>query len=235
MKIIGHRGVAGLAPENTLASFTLAADRGLAMVEFDVRLSRDGVPLVFHDDTLERCTDGEGPVAATDWAEIARLDAGSWFSPIFAGERVPSLEQVLHLCLTRNLAINIEIKPDAGRELETANAALALALTLWPDSAPPPVISSFHWECVDTASRLAPRWPRALLAETLPPAWRDEVRRRGATALHLDHRHLDEGIVATILAEGIGLRAYTVNDSDRARQLASWNVEAVFSDFPHSS
>jgi len=235
MILIGHRGLAGLAPENTPASFRAAAAHGLPMVEFDVRLSRDGIPLVFHDDTLERTTDGTGPVAEQDWAAIATLDAGAWFAPAFAGERVPSLEQVLRLCRELGLAVNMEIKPDTGRETDTAETALALALRLWPDSAPPPVVSSFEIACLETARQTVPHWPRALLAETRPTDWRERTRCLGATALHLDHRSLDSGQVAEIMAEGLDVRAYTVNDPSRAALLRQWGVAAIFCDYTHSS
>lgn len=235
MMIIGHRGLAALAPENTLASFRAAAAHRLAMVEFDVRLSRDGVPLVFHDDTLERTTDGTGPVAERDWADIAALDAGSWFGPAFAGERVPDLEQVLRLCLDLGLAVNMEIKPDRGREAETARLALAAARRLWPASAPPPVISSFARPCLETARNEIPSWPRALLAERRPVDWAEETQALEARALHLDHRFLDAAQVAEAAARGLAVRAYTVNESSRAEELRAWGVDAVFSDKPHSS
>lgn len=235
MMLIGHRGLAGLAPENTLASFAAAAAHGLAMVEFDVRLSQDGVPLVFHDGTLDRTTDGAGPVAGRNWADLARLDAGSWFAPSFAGEGIPCLEQALRLCLDLGLAVNMEIKPDAGRESETAEAALALALGLWPNRVAPPVVSSFEIPCLEASRRVAPHWPRALLLESLPPDWRNGARELDAGALHLDHRGLEAGQVESVKAEGLLVRAYTVNDPALARRLAQWGVAAVFSDFPHSS
>ena len=235
MILIGHRGLAGLAPENTLASFRQAAAHGLSMVEFDVRLSKDGVPLVFHDDSLNRTTNGRGQVEEQDWAALAGLDAGSWFAPAFAGEGIPSLEQVLRLCLELGLAVNMEIKPDPGRATETTEAALALALGLWPASSPPPLISSFETHCLMVSHRVAPAWPRALLAEDLPADWRQQARILGFDALHLDHRMLEAPQVADMLAAGLAVRAYTVNDPARARRLGEWGLAALFSDFPHSS
>lgn len=235
MRIIGHRGLAGLAPENTLAGFRAAAAHGLAMVEFDVRLSCDGVPLVFHDDTLERTTNGSGPVAEHDWAQLRRLDSGSWFAPAFAGEGIPSLEQVLRLCLDLGLAVNMEIKPDKGREAQTAEAALALALGLWPEDAPPPLISSFETTCLVTAREKAPHWPRALLAEELPADWREQARHLEAGALHLGHGNLDRRQVADIVEEGLAVRVYTVNDLIQAVRMWSWGVAGIFSDYPYSS
>ncbi|KIL97378.1 Glycerophosphoryl diester phosphodiesterase [Paramagnetospirillum magnetotacticum MS-1] len=235
MILIGHRGLAGLAPENTLASFRAAAAHGLTMVEFDVRLSKDGVPLVFHDDSLDRTTDGSGPVAEYGWAELSRLDAGSWFAPAFAGEPISSLEQVLRQCLDLGLSVNMEIKPDRGREAETALAALSLAVSVWPHAAPPPVISSFETVCLEVAHRIVPLWPRAILAEDRPGDWRQMAGQLEATALHLDHGALDAAQIAETMAAGLAVRAYTVNDPVRARLLQDWGVAAIFSDYPHSS
>ena len=130
--VIGHRGAAGAAPENTLASIRKARELGATWIEFDVKLTKDGHPILFHDDCLERTTDGRGAVAATTLAEIRRLDAGGWFGPAFRGEPVPTLEQALALCVELRLGINVEIKPCAGREAETAQVTVATLLDVWP-------------------------------------------------------------------------------------------------------
>src|SRR4029077_5147965 len=93
--VIAHRGASGTCPENTLAGFRRAAELGAPMVELDVQLTRDGEGVVIHDVTLDRTTDGSGPVADHPRAEIERLDAGAWFGPTFRGERVPTLARVL--------------------------------------------------------------------------------------------------------------------------------------------
>jgi len=126
-RVIGHRGAAAHAPENTLASFRKAAALGVEMVEFDVKLTRNRVPVVIHDDTLDRTTDGSGPIANSDFAAVRMLDAGRKFAPEFRGERVPTLDEVLTVALELGLAVNIEIKPCPGREVETAEVALAAA------------------------------------------------------------------------------------------------------------
>ena len=97
-RLIGHRGAAAAAPENTLASLRKAKELGASWVEFDVKLTRDGCPVLIHDERLERTTSGRGEVALTTLEELQKLDAGGWFAPAFRGERVPTLEAALALC-----------------------------------------------------------------------------------------------------------------------------------------
>ncbi len=233
--VIGHRGAAGLAPENTLASFRRAAALGAAMVEFDVRLSADEMPVVFHDDTLERTTDGSGPVAAQPLSHMKTLDAGAWFAPGYAGEAIPTLEEVLSLCLDLGLMVNLELKPDRGREARTAALALETAQGLWPAGRPAPLVSSFSPHCLEMARQAAPSWPRGLLVETLPNDWREQANRLGCAAIHADHRGLTDRVVADIRAAGLAVLAYTVNDHEEGERLRRLGVASVFSDFPHSS
>lgn len=108
-RVIGHRGAAAHAPENTLESIRCAAAFGVAMVEIDVQLSKDEVPVIIHDDTLERTTTGRGPVIDFTWRELQALDAGTPFGRPFAGERIPDLPAVLALCRELKLGLNVEI------------------------------------------------------------------------------------------------------------------------------
>lgn len=223
--VIGHRGACAHAPENTLASFALAAELGCRMVEFDVRLSRDGVPVVFHDDTLERRTDGSGAVAAHTLAELKRLDAGR-------GERIPTLDEVLALCLARGMGANIELKPHAGAGRATARTALEAAGRMWPADRPPPLVSSFDRDALAAAAEVAPDWPRGLLLDRVPAGWRRLADACGCVAICAHHRWLGGAGAAAIRAAGYGLLAYTVNRPGRARVLWSRGVVAVFSDCP---
>lgn len=218
--VIGHRGAAASAPENTLASFAKAAALGCAMVEFDVRLSADGVPIVFHDDRLERCTGASGPVGRKTLAELKRLDAGG-------GETIPTLAEVLALCAGLDLAVNMEIKPDRGMGAATARAALALD---WP--APPALVSSFDETALAEARALRPDWPRALLVERVPGDWAVRIERLGCAALAAHHRALPTAVVAALRAAGLAVLAYTVNRPGRARTLWRRGITAVFSDAP---
>ncbi len=120
--VVAHRGASAYAPENTLAAFERSLALGIADLEFDVRATRDGVPVVIHDQMVDRTTDGAGPVSELTLAELKRLDAGSWFRSEFAGEQVPTLEEVFALLRDRAY-FNVEIK-DAGRGLEAKALAL---------------------------------------------------------------------------------------------------------------
>ena len=123
-RVMGHRGAAGVAPENTLAGLRAAAAMGVSWIEFDVMLSGDGVPVLFHDDNLERITGRKVAMARTPFAELAKLDAGAWFGPGFSGEPIPSLEQALALAVELGLTPNIEIKPTPRRDAATAAAVV---------------------------------------------------------------------------------------------------------------
>src|SRR5271170_7173679 len=118
--VIGHRGAAASAPENTLSGLRRAKALGCSWVEFDVRLTGDGALVLCHDPRLDRTTSGSGLVSANSLAAVRELDAGSWFDPSFAGERVPTLDEVLLLASELDLGANIEIKSDRGREYATA-------------------------------------------------------------------------------------------------------------------
>lgn len=107
--VIGHRGAAGHAPENTLASLEKAAALGVRWVEFDVKLTADAMVILFHDETLSRTTDGKGALADKKWADLRPLDAGGWFGPEFAGEHVPSLEEAVAALARLGLGAVVEI------------------------------------------------------------------------------------------------------------------------------
>ncbi len=113
-RIVGHRGAPQMAPENTLASFRAAAAAGAEAVECDVALTFDARPVVIHDTSLERTTDGTGLLAENTLEAVSGLDAGSWFDPSFAGEVVPTLEETIDLLEVLGLGADIELKPDPG-------------------------------------------------------------------------------------------------------------------------
>jgi glycerophosphoryl diester phosphodiesterase len=230
-RVIGHRGAAARAPENTLAGFRRAKELGCTAVEFDVRLTADGAPVLCHDPTVDRTTAGRGRVSKLPLASIREFDAGSRFGPAFAGERVPRLEEALLLAAELELTANIEIKAGRGRDYATA-AAVAATLALLRDRIGPVLVSSFLPNAIAAMHVLAPEVPRALLFRLTPRNCAEMAARLGCAAIGADHRRLRRARVAEIRAAGYPLLAYTVNDPARARLLFGWGVTSVFSDAP---
>jgi glycerophosphoryl diester phosphodiesterase len=231
-RVVGHRGASADAPENTLAAFRLAAEQGAGAIELDAKLSADGIPVVIHDDMLERTTNGHGAVRAQDLAGLVRLDAGAWFDRRFAGEPVPTLEATLKLCIELGLELNIEIKPCPGRAAETAEKVVADVRRCWPAGRPAPLLSCFKAEGLAAAQAAAPDLPRGFLVDDLAGDWAGTAKRLGCTTLNVDHRALDRSGVATIAAAGLVPVAWTVNDPARAAALVGWGVAAIITDRP---
>jgi glycerophosphoryl diester phosphodiesterase len=230
--VIGHRGSPRAAPENTLASFRQAARDGATWVEFDVSLTSDGRAVIFHDDDLDRTSDGAGPLAAMPFDAVRDLDAGSWFGPAFAGEPVPTLEEALDLFSDLGLSFNMEIKPDRGREVETAEVALTIARECWPGSAPAPLVSSFSRASVAVAKELQPDWPRDLLFDRLADDWKEVGAQLDVISFGANHKHLTAAQISAMHEAGYGVMAYTVNDVERAKTLKTWGVDGIFTDIP---
>lgn len=239
-RIVAHRGGGSLAPENTLAAIDTGAALGLKMIEFDAKLSSDDVVFLLHDDTLERTSNGRGAAARKPYAEIAALDAGSWYDGRFRGEPMPTLAQVYERCVRHGLAANIEIKPCPGRETKTGQVVAQEAARLWTNgtngtnanapASPLPLLSSFSFEALAAARDAQPELPRGLLFGAVPSDWRARTDALACVSLHADHRKLDAGLVGEIKAAGLFILAYTVNDPERARTLAHWGVDAICTD-----
>lgn len=232
-KIIGHRGAAAYAPENTLEGIHTAADMGIEWVEFDVKLTKDGVPILMHDETLERTTNGgDRPVAQTTYEEIKQLEAGSWFSDSFAGIKIPTLEEAIEVLLERDLGFNLEIKPCPGREKETAEVALDILTQIWDDHERV-LISSFQHVSLETALDMAESLPRGLLlGKEMPANWADLAKYLEVSTINFDGRKCVRDDVKRLQEAGLPLLAYTINEPERAKQLLTWGVDGFFSDEP---
>ena len=230
--IIGHRGACGHAPENTLISIRKAAEFGLHWVEFDAMLTADDQIIIFHDDELERITGHDGITAEMSLENLRKLDAGTWFSDLFGGEKIPTLAEVFSLLDELQLGAVVEIKPSEGRGRETGILVSDAVCTQWPASLPTPIISSFNEDSLAQARDRAPGIPRALNLYKNLDRWQEKLIEYDCTALHCMDSLIDEAIAGTIIQAGYDLRCFTVNDPSRARQLHSWGVASVFTDFP---
>ncbi len=240
---IAHRGASASAPENTLIAFETAIRLGADAIELDVHLTRDEVPVVLHDETLDRTTDGRGPVAAVALAALQRLDAGSWFAPRFRRERVPTLEQALD-CARGRCGMNIELKLPRGRgggsaarrRDERAGAdrlaravARALERARFPELL---VLSSFSMEALRAARAAMPRARLGLLVSRSAAGLRAAHR---ALELYSLHPHLRLASARRIrMARRMSLRVmvWPVNDREVIERLAGLEVDGIMTDDP---
>ena len=229
-RVIAHRGGGSLAPENTLAAIRKGKDLGFGGVEFDVMLAADSVPVLIHDETLERTTSGRGAVAQLPSAALAALDAGSWFSSAFSGEPVPSYADAVRLCLDVGIWANVEIKPVQGYERDTGRIVAALSAELWRGARIAPLLSSFSIAALEAAVAAAPELPRGLLVDEIPHGWRDGLAQLNCLSLHCDFKRLTMDRARAVKEAGYGLLCYTVNDPATARELFAWGVDAVVTD-----
>ena len=232
--VIGHRGAAAFAPENTLESIRTAAEIGVKWVELDVKLTKDSVPIIFHDDTLERTTSGYGNVADTAYDDVRELEAGLWFSEGFTGVAVPTLEEALEEILKHKLGVNLEIKPCPGREVETAEIMLDVLSRSWDDPGMI-LISSFQHVSLETAFDMVPDLPRGFLLESeWPENWKELADYLQVSAINFDGNSATREHVEELLELQKPVCAYTINDVQRAKILRQWGVDAFFTDDPET-
>jgi glycerophosphoryl diester phosphodiesterase len=231
-KVIGHRGARAYAPENTLASIHAAADLGIEWVEVDVKLTKDGVPILFHDEELNRCTGTAGLVAETDFKVIEELDAGQWFGDSFMGEKIPTLEEALNVIIDLGLGVNLEIKPCPGREVETAEVMLDFATRIWPEDSPPPLISSFSHVSLESAMDVMDEWPRGLLIDEYIAHWRELAEHIDVHTVNINGMTVTRDQMDEYLDYAKPVLAYTINDPRKAQELLGWGIAGVFSDCP---
>ncbi len=217
--VFGHRGAAGLEPENTLRSFIRAADLGVHGIELDVRL-KDGRLLVCHDDTVDRCTNGSGPLAALKLEQIRNLDAGK-------GEKIPYLEEVFE-SLPDSVAINVEVK--ATQEIKRTIVATAGVIANFPGTNV--LVSSFQHESLecfrqyDKVTRVAP------LFHKNTKDMLDIARNLQAWSLNISRKIISQQLVEDIHGAGFKSYIWTVNKPLEAGRLKDWGVDGVMTDFP---
>ena len=257
VQVVAHRGASGHAPENTLAAFRLAHDHGADWFELDAALTRDGHVVVIHDDTLQRTTNGQGPVVARTLAELKALDAGAWKCNSFRGEPLPTLTEALEFSRGR-LGVYVELKAPLPAPsvrapfLHATPAQLPRLLDLYPGpdvdlarasleairAADVPgrvVVQSFSPITCLAVRTLAPDLRVELLAEGDDPD-DDELllwaTRHGFAGINPEHVRLSPERIARWHAAGLTVTTWTVNDPHDMRRLAAWGVDRLITDHP---
>jgi len=231
-QIIGHRGASGSTPENTMAAFQQALSLGCHFIEFDVMLTRDGVPVIMHDETLRRTTNGRGEVGLLDVAYLDSLDAGKWFSRRFRGEKIPHFDDVLQWLISQNMNANIEIKPYPTKAHETTTAVLTSINRYWPMDKPLPLVSSFDWSAMQLTRSLSPEMPLGMLMHKWDKDWLAKATELNCYSIHLNRRLVTPDRVQLMKEQGFRVFAYTVNRRRLARKLLAMGVDALFSNYP---
>lgn len=230
-KVMGHRGAAKVAPENTFASFKAAADAGAEWVEIDVTLAAQDDLVIFHDDTLDRCTSGNGLVIETDYDKIKTLDAGSWFDARFRSETVPSLVKTLLYLQELDLSLNLEIKYPHEDIERIVPAVMAQIKEYWQDPSKL-MISSFNEAALKLVRKLDQEVRLGQLYEGIPANWQDTLHNINAFSLNCDYKQLTKEQAVAVKEAGYYLFCYTANDPVLVEDHWQWGMDTVITDDP---
>jgi glycerophosphoryl diester phosphodiesterase len=242
--IIGHRGIAGRAPENTLAGFNAAAHFGLNWVEFDIQRCTSGEWVLFHDETLERTTNGQGRLKDTPYEILKTLDAGTWFHPQYKNEKIPTLQEALSCLAALKIHPNIEIKvfPQDKAQVKIVDKfedkrqmmidLLKSLQAMWPNTLPPPLVSSFDLESLKILKSLDRTLPLGYVVQYPTKNTLNVILQEKFDSLHCDHLNLSSALLAQLTSKliPVPVLAYTVNNPERLKTLLESGIRAVFSD-----
>lgn len=230
--VIAHRGACAYAPENTLAAFILAAEQGAQAIELDAKLSLDEIVVVHHDFTLERTTNGSGPLLAQTAAQLQALDAGSKFHPDFAGEPIPTLAEVFETVGERVL-INVELTNYAAPRDRLVEETVKLVRQYGLQDRV--IFSSFLPQNLWKAGKLLPETKRAILAQPGARGWLMRTRLLDSAGRHAVHPYYSDVTPQTVArdhARGRTVNPWTMNEPEELRRLCAANVDGLITDDP---
>lgn len=228
--ILGHRGSKGTAPENTIVSFQQALRTGCDGIELDVHLSKDGIPVVIHDETVDRTTDGEGLVASFTVKQLKELDAGSWYKSAYQGARIPTLEEVLLLLKTEQFSgvLNIELKTDKLEYPEIELKVFEVVAKAQPTYTI--VYSSFNFSTLERLLMIEPNASFGILFSK-----EENMLRTLPNAIPVQAWHGRHNMVNRMLRSNQGnlpIRLWTVNSYFNLGYCFSKNVDMIITDYP---
>lgn len=229
-KILAHRGSSGTHPENTLVAFKEAEKVGADGIEFDVHYTKDNQLVVIHDNTVNRTTNGKGVVRELTLSELQSLDAGSFFSESFQGERIPTLEETLDWAQHTDLVINIELKYNALDYAFYEESILQeIAKRQLEDQV---IISSFNHYAIKKISKLNPNLNSSILyMERLFEPW-NYASTSGATAIHPYMHGIDKELIKQAKQNNCPVRVFTVNKKEHIASFIQAGCSAIITDYP---
>jgi glycerophosphoryl diester phosphodiesterase len=228
---MAHRGWSGKAPENTMAAVKMALDApNVNTIEIDIQLSKDGVPILFHDFTLERTTNGYGLVHEHNFEQLLQLDAGSWFSAKYSNEKIPTLEEVL-VEVKNRCKLNIELKTAANLHPYIERKVVDLIQQYGMESSV--MITSFEHEVIKNIKELDPSIKTGIIIWGKPTLLEEQLRETGATVLSIGYHYLTAEFVSSFMKKGISFVAWTVDDHDAIKAVQQIHEDiAICTNFP---
>ena len=228
MELFAHRGYSAKYPENTMAAFRAAMNFSVDGIELDVHMSKDGHIVVIHDEKVDRTTNGKGYVKEMTAQQLMELDAGSKFNPLFKGEKIPLLEEVIQLIEPTNLKLNIELKSDVfpyyGMDMEVLKLVEKYGMQHRT------IISSFDHESLKRIAEVAPHIETAPLFSNIvmePWAYAKQIR---ADAIHISGYFMMRQTAIDALKQGAKVRVYTINEEEHMDRLWNAQVAGFFTD-----
>lgn len=233
--VIAHRGASAYAPENTHSSFKKAIEMSAEMIELDIVLSKDGIPVIIHDETLDRTTNGTGAPSDYTLEELKKLDTGAWFGDKFKGEPFPTLEELLSYTKDK-IAVNIEIKHEAVTDIAEGGVVdKALEVVKKTGVENQVIFSSFDYRVMEHLEKLAPEIPKAILYEEsqsgdLIPS--QLVEKYKVDAFNCSYSKLSAAWLKDLKDHQIPFFIYTVNDEKMMKSLIEKGASGIFSDKP---
>ena len=238
-KLIGHRGVRGLAPENTLQSIKKAIEFNIKWVEIDVKISKDHIPFLLHDNSLERTTSGSGNPLNYKYNELYQLDAGSWFHKKYKNLYLPTLKETLDLCSQKNIGVNIELKPNKGAEESNVVAVTKLIMKHKFDCSY--FLSSFDWFSVIKIRKLLPESYVGFLIDSFDQKMNfinvlNKCSEQNIFLCGFNIKIISDEIIKACKNYGILVTVYSSQNIEKNEAEELWNlgVDSIFIDNPTS-
>lgn len=230
--LIAHRGTSEIAPENTLPAFQKAMEQSCRGIEFDVQLSRDGIPVIIHDEAINRTSNGTGFVKDLTLADLKSFDFGSYFDPSYRNIRIPTLEEFFRLAAAQNYGglVNIELKTDkftyAGIESKT------LAIAEQYDFSKQVVFSSFNHQTLANLRALSPSVKLSVLYERGETADLQTLQSLQAFSCNVHYADINKSMVDKLHKNNFQVFCYTVNHSNTIKFMSNLGVDGIFTNHP---
>ncbi|MDG5786563.1 glycerophosphodiester phosphodiesterase family protein [Evansella sp. AB-P1] len=231
MKIVAHRGNKRYCPENTMASFCSAVAYPIDGIEFDLQFTKDNIPVVIHDEKIDRTTNGRGYVRSFTLHELRQFDAGVWFHKRFIGEKIPTFEEVLIWSKGQNITLHVELKPQKQKVMERF-LDVCLAMIEKHNKVESVIISTFSQAYLAYIKSKNPKIKTALLAKTPPFNAIKYASKIGVDAIHIRHTYQASHYYRRWMSKGLVVRAYNVHRHKDALKCNRLNIDSIITNDP---